>query len=246
MAAKPKPETKQTEASGPKPQTFPLLKNKDSLGAWLVKPETRHGVIYYNADFVAINDGYPKSSVHTLLLPRSPSHNLQHPFDAFKDETFLSRVKDEVEKLKVLVAKELQRRFAAGSAAEVRREALLNGELEPEGADDQLPSGRDWAAEVITGIHAHPSMNHLHVHVLSREMHSPCVKHRKHYNSFNTPFLIDVADFPLADGDPRLHPGRAGYLNRDLKCWRCGKNFGNHFKALKDHLDEEFLEWKKE
>jgi len=244
MAPKPKPEAKDKD---PKPWSAPFFKNKDGLGAYLAHPETAHHVIYHNDDFVAINDLFPKSSVHTLLLPRSPAHNLLHPFEAFKDEHFLNQVKAEVEKLKELVAKEVQRKFASGSAAEARREAVLNGEVEPgdDGANGQLPPGRDWADEVITGIHAHPSMNHLHIHVLSREMHSPRLKHRKHYNSFNTPFLIDVAEFPLAADDPRLQPGQ-GYLKRDLICWRCGKNFKNQFKALKDHLDGEFQEWKKE
>ena len=87
-------------------------------------------------------------------------------------------------------------------------------------------------------------MSHLHIHVFTRDMHSPSLKHRKHYNSFNTPFLVDVADFPLRDDDPRRDTKEEGYLRRDLKCWRCGKNFGNQFQKLKEHLEREFEEWK--
>lgn len=46
----------------------------------------------------------------------------------------------------------------------------------------------------------------------------------------------------------RKHPGRdeeSGevYLKGDMRCWRCGRNFGNKFKALKEHLEKEKEEW---
>ncbi|KAI0201071.1 HIT domain-containing protein [Astrocystis sublimbata] len=223
---------------------------RDNLGFYTAAPENfpqsgeDRRIIYYNDDFVAIYDLYPKSTVHTLLLPRSPRSRL-HPFDAFEDPEFLASVQAETGKLKRLVAKELQRRYGRFSAQEKQREAVLDGDVELEDGAP-LPEGRDWEKELLVGIHAHPSMNDLHVHVLSRDMVSECMKHRRHYESFNTPFLVDVADFPLAADDPRRHPGRAGYLNKDLRCWRCGKNFGNQFKKLKDHLSTEFEMWKKE
>lgn len=77
-------------------------------------------------------------------------------------------------------------------------------------------------------------------------MQSERMKHRKHYNSFKTPFFIGIDDFPIAEDDVRRHPGREGYLGSDLKCWRCGKNFGNAFAKLKNHLAEEFSEWKEQ
>jgi aprataxin len=221
------------------------FKSRDGLGAYTNDPASYPGkrVIHFDDDYVVINDMYPKSTVHTLLLPRSPLKRL-HPFEAFEDPKFLASIQAETLKLKKLVAKELQRHYGKFSEASKLREAVLNGDIEWE--SDELPTGRDWEREVIVGIHAHPSMNDLHVHVLSRDMFSECMKHRKHYNSFNTPFLVDVADFPLAKDDPRRHPGHAGFMNRDLVCWRCGKNFKNKFKQLKEHLALELEEWKKE
>ncbi|RYC56503.1 hypothetical protein CHU98_g9707 [Xylaria longipes] len=222
------------------------FKTRDGLGAYTADPASFPAgrVIYHDESFVVINDLYPKSTVHTLLLPRSPRSRL-HPFDAFEDPEFLASVQAETARLKRLVGKELQRRYGRFSAQEKQREAVLNGDVEWEDGA-ALPDGRDWEKELLVGVHAHPSMNDLHVHVLSRDMASECMRHRKHYNSFNTPFLIDVAEFPLAADDPRRHPGRAGYLERGLRCWRCGKNFGNQFKKLKDHLAGEFEEWKKQ
>ena len=242
-----------------KPHPFSPFRNRDGLGAYTADPTTfpPNRVIYHNADFVAINDLYPKASIHTLLLSRSPAHSLQHPFDAFEDAAFLASVQRETRKLKTLAAKELRRRYAHLSAKEKQREKALSERREAEasgegkgdakgdgdGKEVAIPPGRDWEAEIIVGVHAHPSMNHLHVHVLSRDMHSPCLKGRKHYNSFTTPFLVDVADFPLAADDPRRH---GQFLTRNLKCWRCGRDFGVGFKSLKDHLNEEFEQWRKE
>lgn len=213
------------------------------LGAYLEDPASYPAsrVIYHNEDFVAINDKFPKATIHTLLLPRSPRHNLLHPFEAFEDAEFLAKVRAEIARLRALVAKELQRRLGASSRSDAARQAVLDGETEAESGE--LPSGRDWEADVRCGVHAVPSMSHLHVHVFSRDMHAESLKHRKHYNSFNTPFLVDVDELPLSVDDPRRH---TNYLKRDFKCWRCGLDFGNQFKRLKEHLDEEYEQWKRE
>lgn len=216
------------------------------LGAYLEDPASHPAsrVIYHTDDFVTIHDKFPKATVHTLLLPRSVAVNLRHPFDALADPAFLASVRAEVAKLKVLVAKELRRKLGPGSRADAAREAVLDGRAGDE--SEVLPPGRDWEREVVCGVHAVPSMSHLHVHVLSRDMHSQAMKHRKHYNSFKTPFLVDIDDFPLAADDPRRDTKKERYLEWDLKCWRCGQNFGNQFKRLKEHLEIEFRKWRAE
>jgi len=223
-----------------------LFKDRRGLGAYIAHPEafppTR--VIYSTPDVVAIHDLYPKAAVHCLLLPRSPAHALVHPLDALSsDAAFLALVRAEAAKLRSLVAGELRRLFGEVSRSEAPRTAVRLGavDLAP---GEEMPRGRDWEAEVKVGVHAQPSMSHLHVHVLSRDMHSVCMRHRKHYNSFNTPFLVELDAFPLAPGDPRRHP--RGWSDVGLKCWRCGKGFEHRFKALKDHLEVEFEAWKRE
>ncbi|KAL5606142.1 hypothetical protein BROUX41_006090 [Berkeleyomyces rouxiae] len=230
----------------PKSSARKTWRGADGLGVYLEDPDNfpANQVAYFNRDVIAIHDKYPKSSVHMLLLPRSPAHNTQHPFDALADDGFRRTISAEVARLRGLVAKELQRKFGAACAGDAARNAVLAGEVELEEGQD-LPAGRDWAAEVMVGVHAQPSMSHLHVHVMSRDMHSPWLKNKKHYNSFQTPFFIDVADFPLAEDDPRRFPLREGYLKKDYKCWRCGADYGNRFKQFKEHLDSEFGEWKK-
>lgn len=223
---------------------------RDGLGAYITSPASfpASRVIYHDEKWVVINDLFPKSSIHLLLLPREPSKQLLHPFDAFEDPVFLREVQDKVKDLRTLVAKELHRRFSKYSAQDQKRERALEA-LGPSASDNppaKLLSGRDWSKSVISGIHMGPSMNHLHVHILSIDRHSECMKHRKHYNSFSTPFLVDVEDFPLEKGDERKKSRKVHYLDWELKCWRCGMGFGNKFARLKEHLEGEFEEWRKE
>jgi len=248
----------------PKPKAKPLSKRRDAspkshsrpstdpnsyvgrhaLGAYIVAPTafpaTR--VLSYDDDFVAIRDMFPKSSIHLLLLPRDHDKTLQHPFDAFEDADFLARTRAAAAPLVKLVASELRRNYSALPKSSAAREDAMNADPPP----PELPAGRDWDKEILVGVHAHPSMSHLHVHVLSRDRVSECMRVRKHYNSFATPFLVPLGDMPLAKDDVRRHPGREGYLERDLLCWRCGRSFGRGFAKFKQHLAEEFEEWKRE
>jgi aprataxin len=90
-------------------------------------------------------------------------HTDLHPFEVFEDAEFLATLLVEAQKLKVLVVKELQRKFGPVSKQDEAREAVLNGSLDA----DVLPIGRDWENEVKVGVHADPSMNHLHIQVIS-------------------------------------------------------------------------------
>ncbi|XP_013190580.1 aprataxin [Amyelois transitella] len=44
------------------------------------------------------------------------------------------------------------------------------------------------------GFHAVPSMQRLHMHVISTDMVSPCLKTKVHWNSFTTDFFIPYQD----------------------------------------------------
>lgn len=224
------------------PQNF--FHGRDGLGVYLQDPAqySPERVLYYNDDFVVINDLYPKSSVHLLILSRDAQKNRLHPFEAFTDAAFLEAMQIEVTRARSTVISELRRRHGSSSLTDKARSEAMD--LDPPVPLSELPAGRDWGKDVISGVHAHPSMSHLHVHVLSVDRTSKCLRHKKHYNSFNTPFLVSLDSFPLDPDDPRWHPGKQGYLESDLICWRCGNNYRKAFGAFKRHLDEEFSEWK--
>ncbi|PHH63441.1 hypothetical protein CDD81_5820 [Ophiocordyceps australis] len=267
----------QTASSSDSGYGRPPFKNRMALGAFIADPGAYPGqVIFYDDDFVAVRDAFPKATVHALLLPRRPHDALlQRPLEVLAgNEELLGRLRLAAERLRRLVAAELARELGGYSRRDERRQAVLDGEeavavavrgggrgseeeeeeeeqqqQQQQQQDSGLPPGRDWAAEVRCGVHAVPSMRHLHVHVVSRDMHSASLRHRKHYNSFNTPFFVALHELPVPPEDPRRNsrnlPGTP-YLARDLVCWRCGRNFGNQFRRLKEHLEAEFDEWKRE
>ncbi|KAK8017468.1 HIT-like protein [Apiospora rasikravindrae] len=250
MTPKPKQDMGQSSSKGHKRRASSsgqaaATKNKrsfggrDGLGAYTANPAAfpKSRVIYYNDDFVAIHDLYPKSAVHCLLLPRKIPPDVEM-FDAARaDPAFLASAQAEAAKLKTLVAKELERKFGSESQSSALRQRVLDGSAdEGEWKDD---------GDVKVGLHSNPSMNHLHIHVLSRDMSSECMRHKKHYNSFNTEFFADLAGFPLDEAEARARK-HSDWSSRALVCWRCGKNFTNKFQQLKEHLAQEFEEWKRE
>lgn len=228
---------------------------RDGLGIYIEHPEQNPEgrVVEYDDDYVVIKDKYPKASVHLLLLPRKPDLFFKHPLFALcNDPDLLDDVRKRVVRVKRLVASELRRQYGQFSAKDAdyqtALEALMNtpDPPPPEERDNLLPPGRDWESEVIAGVHTHPSMNHMHFHILSRESYSSSVKHKKHYLSMHTSFFVGIDEFPLdKDKDrKRFHPG--DWPNRDMLCWKCGTNFKNKFASLKEHLEEEFKKWKVE
>lgn len=215
------------------------ITNPDSFPSGTIVRETEHTVL--------VRDAFPKALVHLLLLPRDPKWYNLTPFEAFNptsDEhtNFLALMHDEAASAAELAASELQRLVAPHSAScKARIEAL-----EADDPPKVLPSGRNFLPEIKIGIHAQPSMNTLHIHIISVDNYSQCLKHKKHYNSFNTEFFIGLDDFPLMEEDNLMSEEEQNSLIKgDMRCWRCGTNFGNKFKQLKDHLQEEYEEWKK-
>ncbi|KNG88617.1 histidine triad nucleotide binding protein [Aspergillus nomiae NRRL 13137] len=195
---------------------------RDGLGAYIAKPESFPSsvVVYHNET----------SSRFTTFSQNQLSIYFYFRGMLPKPVSILSKP-----------AAELRRRYGKGSAQDKERQEALSADPPL----DELPPGRNWEQEIMCGIHAHPSMNHLHIHVISVDRYSDRLKHKKHYNSFSTPFFVPIDDFPLAQDDVRRHPGREGYLRRDYTCWRCGREFGNKFSELKIHLEKEFDEWKR-
>lgn len=184
-------------------------------------PANHPNVISCNKDFIIVNDIYPKATIHLLVLPRDPTKRKQHPFDAFKDSGFLDMCRKEVPQWGQLAAERLKDAICTS-------EAVLHC---------------DWEAEISVGIHSRPSMEDLHIHVISRDLHSKFLWEKTNYTSFTTSFFVGLEEFPLED---REEVCRVGALEApDLVCWRCHKTFRS-FYVLKEHLEDEFDSWKAE
>ena len=233
-----KPKQSPPKAVPPKRTVFA---GRDGLAAYTTDPASfpPSRIVYFNDKFVVINDLFPKSVVHLLILPRDTSKNVLRPQEAFDDPVFLADCREEEKKVRAIVAAELRRKLGPYSTAEKSRNDALDADDPP----DELPAGRNWDREIITGTHANPSMNHLHIHVLSRDLQGEYMKKSNHYQSFTTDFLIPMGDYPLGEED---HRRRYRHFPDDMYCWRCGKNFKNKMAQLKNHLAEEFEKWKSE
>ncbi|EPY31856.1 aprataxin [Strigomonas culicis] len=93
----------------------------------------------------------------------------------------------------------------------------------------------------LTGFHALPSLAPLHMHLLTMDLDSPCLKSKKHYNSFATFFFLTQPRV-LSELQQRGYVG----INQSVKelrqmegqpmtCMWCGAPLKN-MPAVKAHL----------
>ena len=91
----------------------------------------------------------------------------------------------------------------------------------------QVDEAPGVAPSFALGFHAAPSMRQLHVHLISLDLASPCLKNKKHWNSFATPFLVHPeAIVRQLEGPPtgRVPGGRQvreaeeAKLKEDMRC----------------------------
>ncbi|XP_037027607.1 aprataxin-like protein [Bradysia coprophila] len=114
-------------------------------------------------------------------------------------------------------------------------ELLAKNVIEVTGQDEKL---------FKIGYHAEPSMQRLHLHVISLDFNSTCLKTKIHWNSFTTKFFRNVHDVhrevrqngkvfkPATDICKKL-------LAADLKCHQCDfspKNMPDLKKHLISHI----------
>uniref|UniRef100_A0A0A9XX89 Aprataxin n=1 Tax=Lygus hesperus TaxID=30085 RepID=A0A0A9XX89_LYGHE len=92
------------------------------------------------------------------------------------------------------------------------------------------------------GYHAEPSMERLHLHVISDDMNSPSLKNKKHWNSFTTPFFMDSKKVieDLEERGKIQFPSKQeieSFINTPLKCHKCD-HVPKNMPALKKHILE--------
>ncbi|KAJ7994339.1 hypothetical protein DPEC_G00264840 [Dallia pectoralis] len=88
------------------------------------------------------------------------------------------------------------------------------------------------------GYHAIPSMSQVHLHVISQDFDSPCLKNKKHWNSFTTNYFIDskeIIGMLEKDGRVTVKEGTEDLLKLNLRCHVCGAEIST-IPKLKEHL----------
>ncbi|XP_015799158.1 aprataxin isoform X1 [Nothobranchius furzeri] len=92
------------------------------------------------------------------------------------------------------------------------------------------------------GYHAIPSMSHIHLHVISQDFDSPCLKNKKHWNSFTTDYFMpshDVIRMLETDGRVTVKEGTSELLKLHLRCHVCHREIPT-IPALKEHIKSHF------
>ncbi|XP_069909389.1 aprataxin isoform X6 [Oryctolagus cuniculus] len=88
------------------------------------------------------------------------------------------------------------------------------------------------------GYHAIPSMSHVHLHVISQDFDSPCLKNKKHWNSFNTEYFLEsqaVIGMVQEAGGVTVRDGTSELLKLPLRCHECQQQLPS-IPQLKEHL----------
>uniref|UniRef100_A0A8C2VM89 Aprataxin n=1 Tax=Chinchilla lanigera TaxID=34839 RepID=A0A8C2VM89_CHILA len=88
------------------------------------------------------------------------------------------------------------------------------------------------------GYHAIPSMSHVHLHVISQDFDSPCLKNKKHWNSFNTEYFLEsqaVIKMVQEAGRVTVKEGTSELLKLPLRCHECQQLLPS-IPQLKEHL----------
>lgn len=101
-------------------------------------------------------------------------------------------------------------------------------------------------SKVLCGFHSIQSMQPLHMHIISTDFQSDCLKNKKHWNSFNTKYFINLDDLIECLKNEKDYFKNdffnlnnknvlASYLNCELKCNICGA-LQKNMPSLKRHL----------
>lgn len=172
-------------------------------------------VLYYDETVCIIKDAFPKGKVHLLILPRHDNLTKMKPQEAFKEEQKIELIQPYVEQ-----------------ATEMARKLFRKEWKRIDGKDEEV--------EILVCCHSVPSLNNLHIHVMTKDMCGTHMKNKKHFNSFQTNFAIKFDEFPLKDDDFRMYDKTKCemLLKQDLVYHKV--NYKGSFKKLQWKLQEDF------
>lgn len=173
-------------------------------------------VLYRDEACVLVNDAYPKSTVHALILPLDPSlqslNDLNGSLCTSSSSSFPrgrgeGRGTREEETSSIAPFSSTSESPSSSSSSSCTTSEQSQWTVRPQNhiqllehmcrvADSyvqflQKVEPTKYAnRRFITGFHSLPSLPQLHMHLISMDLESPCLKHKKHYNSFSTYFFL--------------------------------------------------------
>ncbi|EDO16540.1 hypothetical protein Kpol_1064p21 [Vanderwaltozyma polyspora DSM 70294] len=203
---------------------------KRALAPYIKDPiqYSKDEVVFFDEKVVIITDKFAKSEYHLLVLPRNPFLTKEHPTIALQES-----VKDKLDKYIAIAQDHIYKSYSDKYSLLVGSKWFKD--------DEEYRNKEKFITEFINvGVHSVPSMSNLHIHVITKDFHSSKMKHKKHYNSFNTEFFVNWDKLPLKEIPDASYMEKEVIAKSDLICSYCSKNFKNKFSLLKQHLDEEF------
>ncbi|KAF8163247.1 HIT-like domain-containing protein [Crassisporium funariophilum] len=179
---------------------------------------------------LTIFDAYPKSIFHFLILPRIQGPEL-NASNLSSLRTLLQGDKEQAKEVVTALWEDAQA---------VKKEI-----------QDEMEERYGFKWDIWTGFHGAPSMDHLHLHVLSADLCSDKMKTKRHYNSFHPKlgFFLHIEDvLSWFDAEPtffsnlvkEFKPSKyEPMLKEGLACFHCNAEMKN-MPTLKVHLQEEW------
>ncbi|PWN53460.1 hypothetical protein IE53DRAFT_384027 [Violaceomyces palustris] len=209
---------------------------------------------------ITIRDGYPKAKYHYLVLPRIPfqlekaaavrDQVHQDEQQGSSKETLrvsggrLSLGPSKSDRIPPFHLESLESVLASPHCEQVfsalRRSRDVAVDLMRSEMVKDRQDGRSW--DIMSGFHAIPSMEHVHLHIISNDLVSEKLKNKKHYNSFRPdlgfwlPF--EEVESYVHQGLKKLPKGKKEYeslLKSPLVSFRDGSVHSN-LPGLKAHL----------
>lgn len=199
------------------------FRERESKSTAPSQDDSEIAAVYHDEQCVVVPDKFPKSAFHFLVLPRdckrlgslndlrgdTDQPLLRHMIgigasltsaiqesNCDADEISSAEFVEEHAALftpgQMTEAEKLStaRRWAEVNQGSLfRRDIALHREL-PEDLL-MLPRTR---VKFVKGFHALPSLPPLHMHVMSLDLLGPCLKNKKHYNSFTTNFFLSATN----------------------------------------------------
>ncbi|CAD7958512.1 unnamed protein product [Amoebophrya sp. A25] len=237
-------------------------------------------VFHESEDFFTLYDGFPKAKVHLLAVPRRRLDSLKDvaflggDHDKRQDQAGKGQQGAEGEQQAVKQDVETFQPTRT-SKSDTRRTTGIRQHTDDVGTSSSSPNSsflEDYLAYVNRilrivrrlfpkasfryGLHADPSLTQLHCHIISEDFRSDCLKNKKHWLSFQPPFLVPlehvvkvwsclestgceaISDCERSQVLVQFLKGRAeaGMAVTELRCC-CGAFVAPNMPKLKQHLE---------
>ena len=202
--------------------------SRSALFEYAKNPSNFRRIIRYeDENCVIVSDRYPKARLHFLLLAKPAYLNNVLRLTDLKQR--------DVAKLEVLY--QTARAFATNAADDFYTFCRSGG--------DGGGFGRGGGGPLIMniGLHMIPSLEPLHIHIISDDFCSLWVKTKRHFNSFASDFFYKLDELvqslrEIGDLAAEINPRMAQrQLDKDLKCTKCGLFGGGTMAEFKLHLE---------